>query len=126
MSTLVGAIIQHGPVYFDKDQSVEKAVTLAREAAAKGANYIVFGETWLSGYPAWLDHCPGVANWDHDPVKEVFAQMYANGVTIPGPELDTICKIAKELKAGNLHRSKRDRQVWQEKWYHLQQPGTNQ
>ena len=36
---------------------------------------IVFGETWLSGYPSWLDHCPNIAIWDHEPTKEVFLKI---------------------------------------------------
>ncbi len=97
---ITAAIIQHGPEYFEKKRSLDKAVELAKQAASKGANYIVFGETWLSGYPAWLDHCPDVAVWDNDSVKQVFAKMYANGITIPGPEIDTLCKLAKDLKSG--------------------------
>lgn len=97
---ITAAIIQHGPEYFDKKKSLDKAVGLAEKAASQGANYIVFGETWLSGYPAWLDHCPNVAVWDNNAVKEVFARMYANGVTIPGPELEILCKLAKRLNSG--------------------------
>ena len=95
--TIVVAIIQHGPEYFDKNKSIDKAVSLAKIAANKGAGYIVFGETWLSGYPAWLDHCPDVAFWDNESVKETFATMYANGVTIPGPEIDILCDLARDL-----------------------------
>ncbi len=97
---ITAAIVQHGPEYFNKEKSLDKAVELAKGANAKGANYIVFGETWLSGYPAWLDHCPDVALWNNDSVKQVFAKMYANGVTVPGPELEVLCKLAKELKSG--------------------------
>ncbi len=100
MDKIVGAIVQYGPEYLDKDKSLEKAIELAKEAAERGANYIVFGETWLSGYPAWLDHCPDVAGWDHEPVKEVFAKTYANGIVIPGPEVEVLCKLAKQLKVG--------------------------
>ena len=99
MDKIVGAVIQHGPEYLDKHRSLDKAIKLATEASKLGANYIVFGETWLSGYPAWLDHCPDVAVWDHDPVKEVFARTYANGIIIPGPETLTLGKLAKKLKA---------------------------
>jgi len=97
---ITGAIIQHGPEYFDKKKSLDKAVELSRTAVSKGANYIVFGETWLSGYPAWLDYCPEVAFWDHQPVKDVFLKMHENGIIIPGPETDLLCKLAKELKVG--------------------------
>jgi predicted amidohydrolase len=50
-SVVVG-IIQDSPEYLDLQKSMEKADTLVRNAASKGAELIVFGETWLSGYPA--------------------------------------------------------------------------
>ena len=72
-SVVVG-IIQDSPVYLDLDKSMEKAEILVKKAASKGAELIVFGETWLSGYPAWLDTCDEVNYWDHEPVKELFAR----------------------------------------------------
>lgn len=94
METLRVAVIQHGPVYLDKAKSLDKAITLLQEAAAGGAGLVVFGETWLSGYPAWLDHCPDAGRWNHEPVKEVFAQTWQNGVAIDGPEITTLRKEA--------------------------------
>lgn len=92
------AVVQHGPVYLDKQASLYKAEQLLREAAADGARLVVFGETWLSGYPAWLDHCPEAGFWNHEPVKEVFAATYENAVTIPGPEVNQLAKLAAELE----------------------------
>lgn len=57
------AIIQHSPVFMDLPASVAKAVTLAEEAARAGARVITFGETWLPGYPAWLDYCSDMGLW---------------------------------------------------------------
>ena len=48
---------------------------LTATAASKGAQLVVFPETWLPGYPAWLDVCRDAALWDHPPVKRVFARM---------------------------------------------------
>ncbi len=55
------------PVYNDLAASVEKAVAKIEEAASQGAKLVAFGETWLAGYPAWLDHAPNVALWNHEP-----------------------------------------------------------
>jgi predicted amidohydrolase len=52
------AIAQSAPVYLDKHASLAKALDLIRQAAKRGAHLIAFGETWLPGYPAWLDVCP--------------------------------------------------------------------
>jgi predicted amidohydrolase len=52
------AIAQSAPVYLDKHASLAKALDLIQQAAKRGAQVVAFGETWLHGYPAWLDVCP--------------------------------------------------------------------
>src|ERR1700740_617516 len=78
------AIVQSSPVFLDLDASLTKAIRLAEEAAKRQARLIAFGETWLPGYPAWLDHCSDVALWDHRPSKDVFAKLRQNSLTVPG------------------------------------------
>jgi len=92
------AIIQHGPVFLDLEASVAKAVTLTEEAARKGARVVTFGETWLPGYPAWLDHCSDVALWDHTPSKEVFARLRQNSVAVSGNETQCLAQLAGDYK----------------------------
>jgi len=96
-SVVVG-IIQDSPVYLDLEKSIEKALELTKNAASKGAELIVFGETWLTGYPAWLDTCDEVNYWNHEPIKEIFARTHRNSIEVPGKESDLLCKLAKELK----------------------------
>ena len=45
------ALVQAAPVMFDKDKCVEKIIALIGEAAAKGAELIVFPELFIPGYP---------------------------------------------------------------------------
>jgi len=92
------AIIQSSPVFLDLEASVAKTIALAEEAARKGAGVITFGETWLPGYPAWLDYCSDVALWDHAPSKEVFAKLRQNSVTVPGQETDRLAQFAGDHK----------------------------
>jgi predicted amidohydrolase len=80
----------------DLSRSVEKATRLIAEAASVGAKLIVFPETWLPGYPAWLDCCRDVALWDHEPVKKLFARLMENSVTVPGPVTDELSSAARE------------------------------
>jgi predicted amidohydrolase len=97
MKSLQIAIIQQRPVHLHLQASTEKALTLINEAANHKAQLIVFGETWLSGYPSWIDYCPEIANWNNEAVKEVFAKMHANSLAVDGEEMRTFCETAKEL-----------------------------
>jgi nitrilase len=92
------AIVQSSPVFLDLDASVAKAITLAEKAARNGARIITFGETWLPGYPAWLDYCLDVALWDHAPSKEVFARLRQNSVSVPGRETQRLGQLAGDHK----------------------------
>lgn len=51
---------------------------------------VFFGETWLTGYPAWLDYCPDVALWNHEPTKTVYTRMHKNSIMVPGKETDQL------------------------------------
>jgi nitrilase len=52
------AIVQRPPALLDLAASLERAVAAIEEAA--GADLVVFPETWLTGYPAWVF---GMAGW---------------------------------------------------------------
>jgi predicted amidohydrolase len=92
------AIAQSVPVYLDKHTSLAKALDLIGQAAKRGAHLIAFAETWLSGYPAWLDVCPGAALWENASAKDVFARLRVNSILVPGEEVSALCKAARDLK----------------------------
>jgi predicted amidohydrolase len=91
---LTVAIIQASPVFMNLEASLTKAVSLIEQAANKGAKLVAFGETWLAGYPAWLDYCPNAALWNYEPTKEVFARLRRNSVVVSGEETKTLGEIA--------------------------------
>jgi predicted amidohydrolase len=95
---VVAAIVQ-AEVAADLAEGLELTRQKALEAAAQGAELIVFPETWIPGYPAWLDHCRDAALWDHAPVKAVYARIAENSVAIPGPDFDKLSAIAREASA---------------------------
>ena len=82
---LLVAAVQAAPVYLDLAASLAKAETLIAQAAAQGARLVVFPETWLPGYPAWLDCCRDVNLWDAGPVKQVYRRLAEQSVVVPGP-----------------------------------------
>ncbi|NMA17842.1 MAG: carbon-nitrogen hydrolase family protein [Clostridiaceae bacterium] len=84
------AAVQAAPVYLDLDRSVEKACSLIKEAAAKGADLIGFPDSFLCGYPWWLRR----VGLRHD----YYARVYENAVTVPSEALAEISKCARENK----------------------------
>ena len=90
------AIVQARPVYYNLDKSLQKSLQLTSEAARNGAQLVAFGETWLPGYPAWLDVCPGAALWDNAATKAIFAELCANSLTVPGPQTEALARQARE------------------------------
>lgn len=90
MSEFNLAVVQAKPVYGDKAGCLTKVLSLMEQASKMGANLAAFGETWFPGYPAWIDHGTEVGFWDHEPVKEEFARLYRNSLTIEGKEVAAI------------------------------------
>ena len=80
----------------DLDHGLALTRQLTQAAADRGATLVVFPETWIPGYPAWLDVCRDVALWDHGPVKRVFARMAENSVDITGESGRALGAIAKD------------------------------
>ncbi|MBK7870455.1 MAG: carbon-nitrogen hydrolase family protein [Saprospiraceae bacterium] len=90
------AVIQHKPTFLNLEASLQKAEQYIIEAASEGAQLIAFGETWLCGYPSWLDYCPEMGMWDHEPTKQVFQQMHENGVEVGEEVTKKLGGLARE------------------------------
>lgn len=89
------AIVQAKSEYLNLPKAIDKAIHLIEEAAQKGAQLISFGETWLTGYPTWLDYSPGACLWNNPATKSVFAKLRKNSPTVPGPEIDRLAEAAR-------------------------------
>ncbi|OQW80140.1 MAG: carbon-nitrogen hydrolase [Proteobacteria bacterium ST_bin14] len=63
--TVKAAILQAAPVPLDISYGIDRLVEFVADAADIGAEVAAFGETFLGGYPLWLDEAPGAAMWDH-------------------------------------------------------------
>ncbi len=83
-------------VIAESSVALARTAQLVRDAAAEGAKLVVFPETWIPGYPAWLDVCRDAALWDHPPVKAVFARMAAESIAVPGPSFDLLASAARD------------------------------
>jgi len=84
------AAVQASPVFLDTQATIAKASRLIAEAARNGASLVAFPEVFVPGYPYW--------NWITDPVSgsEWFKKLSMASITVPGPEVDTLCAAARE------------------------------
>jgi predicted amidohydrolase len=94
------AAVQASPAFMDREASLEKARRLVAEAGSNGAQLAVFPETWLPGFPIWIERAPGTALWDHQPAKDAFTRLVANAVEVPGPAVEALCEAAAEAGCG--------------------------
>jgi nitrilase len=94
------AAVQASPAFMDREASLEKSRRLVAEAGSNGAQLAVFPETWLPGFPIWIERAPGTALWDHQPAKDAFTRLVANAVEVPGPVVEALCEAAAEAGCG--------------------------
>ena len=94
----LAAAAQVAPAFLDLDGSIDIACKWAEKAGKEGVKVLVFPETWLPGYPIWLDSSPGAALWDHPPAKEVYARLMENCPEIPSPPISRLCEAAAKAK----------------------------
>lgn len=88
------AVVQRPPVVLDRAATLEVAVAATREAHAGGAQLVVFPETFVPGYPAWMWRLrPGT---DMGLTEQLFARLRANSVSLAGDELAPLCAAAAE------------------------------
>ena len=80
MTKLCVAVVQAAPIPLDFQGGIDKAVALARNAIDAGAQVVAFGETFLGGYPLWLDEAPGAALWDHPGTRALHAIILEQAV----------------------------------------------
>ncbi|GAB3385354.1 carbon-nitrogen hydrolase family protein [Humibacter soli] len=98
MTVVTVAIVQEPPALLDLDESLRRAVEHVRSAAASGASLVVFPETWLTGYPAWVF---GMAGW-RDPVAQQWhSRLLGQSVVVEQGEgieddLAAVRRVARE------------------------------
>ncbi|MFP4624208.1 MAG: carbon-nitrogen hydrolase family protein [Gemmatimonadota bacterium] len=78
-------------------EGLERTRALAEEATAEGATLVVFPETWLPGYPTWLDYCRDAGLWDHAPVKAEYMRLVENSVIVDGESGAALSALARGL-----------------------------
>ncbi len=90
------AAAQAHPCWLDPAATTEKVVAWLHNAAAQGVELVAFPETFLSGYPFWVE-LTGGARFDDARQKRAFAACLEAAVELDGPELARIREAAGDL-----------------------------
>lgn len=110
-NSLAVAICQAAPIPLAIGDGIDKAVRLAREAVEGGAQLVAFGETFLGGYPLWLDEAPGAALWDH-PGSKALHRILLEQAVVPGDErllpLQELCDASGAVISIGAHERVRN------------------
>jgi nitrilase len=92
---VTAAVVQAAPVGFDAGKTIDKLGELTAQAAARGAQIVVFPEAFVGSYPKGLDF--GARLGSRTPAgREDFRRYFEAAIALPGPELDRICTIARK------------------------------
>ena len=79
------AIVQEPPVVLDKAATLARAVGALGKTAAAGAKLVVFPETYIPGYPAWIWRLrPGE---DGRVFRDTYKRLLANAVDLGAGDL---------------------------------------
>ncbi len=79
MSAPTVAIVQQPPSVLDLRTGITRAAQYVAEAAEGGADLVVFPETWLTCYPAWVF---GLAGWRDPVAQRWYAELLCHSVVL--------------------------------------------
>ncbi len=88
------AVVQTPPVLLDREQTIEKAVSLIGEVTDAGAELVVFPETFIPGYPIWMWRLrPGA---DMALTNQLYGRLFENAVDLQDDDLEPIRSAAEK------------------------------
>ncbi|WP_263355212.1 carbon-nitrogen hydrolase family protein [Acidicapsa acidisoli] len=87
------AVVQSASIVFNTRRTLEKLADLTRDAAAQGANLVVFPEAFVGGYPKGLDFGARVG-LRSDEGREDFRRYFESAIDLPGTDADRIGQAA--------------------------------
>ena len=93
--TVKVACVQAEPAILDRAATIEKLAVLTAEAAAAGAQLVVFPETFVPAYPSSV-WSKALAGWANPAAKEAFALFARESLAVPGADADRLGAIARE------------------------------
>lgn len=88
------AVIQAAPALFDREATLAKVATLTTEAAAGGAQLVLFPEAFVPAYPRGLSFGVVVGSRS-DEGRRLFARYHRNAVVVPSEATDQLGAAAR-------------------------------
>ena len=89
------AAVQAAPVFLDREATLDKACGLIEEAGRNRASLVVFPESFIPAYPDWVWAIPA---GETTILNDLYAQLLANAVEIPGAATQRLSRAAKKAK----------------------------
>jgi nitrilase len=87
------AIVQESPELLNRGRTIDKAVEAVSQAAANGAELVIFPEAFIPGYPAWIWRLRPGGDWS---TSEVLHQkLLENAVDVGGDDLAPLYDAAR-------------------------------
>lgn len=90
------AVVQNPSVVLDKAKSIALAVELVSRAAGQGADLVVFTETFIPGYPAWIWRLKPGGDWGLS--ETLHQRLIDNAVILAATDLDPLYEVAREYE----------------------------
>lgn len=90
MSVIKAAVVQAAPLPIAITAGIDRLAGQLRAALDTGARVIAFGETFLGGYPLWLDEAPGAALWDQRGTQALHGLLLAEAIRDADPRLEPV------------------------------------
>ena len=93
------ASVQATPVFLDRAATLEKACSLILEAGRNGAQLVVLPEAFIPCFPVWIAVTPSATGPDPREHAQLYADLLASSVDVPGPVTKTLGEAAREAGA---------------------------
>jgi nitrilase len=92
---VMAACVQVEPAIFDRAGTIDRVAERTAEAAAEGAQLVVFPETFVPAYPSSV-WAKALAGWAEPGAKEAFALLHRESLELPSADADRLAAIARE------------------------------